>query len=118
MTYMRFKLKNMGIGKTYSFTALVSKFEQTGNSKKKMLITDIRHKGVFITDHLWILIGDDFSSLKLEVGCYIRFKSRIIMYQKRKSFTAHGWRVDYGLSHPVYMVVITKDEHLLTKNNL
>lgn len=112
---MRFRLKNMGIGKTYSFTALVSKFEQTGNSKKKMLITDIRHKGVFITDHLWILIGDDFSSLKLEVGCYIRFKSRIIMYQKRKNFTAHGWRVDYGLSHPVYMEVITEDEHLFAK---
>lgn len=72
---MRYKLKKMGIGKTYSFTGFVSKFEQTGNSKKKMLITDIRHKGVFVTNHLWILLGDDYSSLNLEVGYYIRFKS-------------------------------------------
>ena len=114
---MRHKLKSMGIGKTYSFTALVSKFEQTGNNKKKMLLTDIRHKGEFITSHLWLLLGEDFSSLNLEVGFYIRFKSRITMYRRKKNFTSHGWLVDYGLSHPVYMEVITEDEHFSKAKN-
>lgn len=34
------------------------------------------------------------------------------MYRKKKNFATHGWMVDCGLSHPVYMEVITKDEHL------
>ena len=112
---MRKKLKRMGVGKIFSFTGKIAKAFKSQSEPKRYLIKDVRYKGKPITDHVWLHHGEDFSSLKLEIDDYIRFKSRIITYGRINKFNPRLKIMDYGLSNPIYMEKIDEETHFQTK---
>lgn len=111
---MRKELKRLGTKSFYSFTACVAKKTMLIEGISSILVRDVRLKGKRVTKHVWLKLGKSFSSLNIEPGMFIRFKSRVIMYAKiNHDINGSGKIVNYGLSSPVYLEVITEKEHFL-----
>ncbi|MBO4285758.1 MAG: hypothetical protein J5880_00305 [Bacilli bacterium] len=107
---MRKELKKLGVGKRLSFTGIVSGFKPF-DGVTRTLIEDVRYKGKTITDHVWLHLGKDFSSLHFKKGDYVRFNSQIISYGKMDKTNKKQKKLDYGLSNPIHMEIIDEQTH-------
>ena len=112
---MRCKLKHPRKDCFYSFTGYVRNPSMKIRGVRAILVSNVRLKGRKVTSHVWLKLGESFCSLNIKPGMFIRFKSRVVMYSKTKRNKNNtGQLVDYGLSNPIYVEIITKEEHFFS----
>ena len=110
---MRKRLKNLGVGTRHRFKGTVCKFGMKNTHKgmiKTVLVTNIFYKGERIVDHLWFDYGGQFKTLGLQVNDEIAFDARIIIYRRSSVYNSPENQIDYGLSNPIKITKITKEE--------
>ncbi len=75
------------VGKEVDFTATLGKKNDSGNN---VIITDVKYKGKFYADHLWI---SSYTSLsRMEIGTEISFTARVYTYTDSFGVRKNGVR--------------------------
>ena len=105
---MRSKLRDIGSKERNTFTATVSRFGKKNGWKGPLdtiLLTEVKHDGKVVCDHLWFTCGKQFKSLNLKEGDVITFSARVSSYIKgykgyREDVYDHPISKDWRLSFP------------------
>ena len=111
---MRKRLRALGINKSFAFTGCVHAIKDDSSEPRRIMVKDLRYKGVLIEHHVWLHIGESYRSLDIRVGDFLRFKSRIIFYLRRKLIQRYYAAWEYGLDTPTRIEKLTIDDYKKT----
>ena len=117
---MRYKLKNMGNGNRYRFTALFQRFEifmTSDGTKKRALLYNVRCGRKKKTKHLWLNVGKRLDNYDLRQGDKIQFTAIIQVYSKVNHFNKGARQIDWTLNYFEDFIILKKVKRKDKKEN-
>ena len=117
---MRYKLRNMGAGNRFRFTAIFHLFEivNTRQGPKKMALLDnVRCGHKKKAKHLWLNVGKRLDNYDLRQGDKIQFTAIIQVYSKVNHWNKGARIMDYTLDYFEDFTILRRVKRKKKKND-